>query len=106
LFYKRLAMERRMKVSQAGQVTIPPDLQEESGIYPGDEVDVRLENGAIVVRRSETSERIREFLRHIDEARRSHRESRRQNTGSIDGLEGLGRGEQFVRLLAEPEKAG
>lgn len=89
-----------MRVTRGGQVAIPPEIQEKSGIRPGAEVDVSYENGAITIRPGELSARAREFLQRIDNLRRAAEESRRKNTGSLEEVEGLSRGEQFVRLLA------
>jgi bifunctional DNA-binding transcriptional regulator/antitoxin component of YhaV-PrlF toxin-antitoxin module len=91
-----------MKVSSAGQLAIPPDLQKESGIFPGSEVDMRLENGAIVVRPLEPDEQSRKFSQWVEELQAAKRDGERQRSAkTLEEVEGLSRGEQFVLLLAD-----
>jgi antitoxin component of MazEF toxin-antitoxin module len=89
-----------MKVSPAGAVPIPPPLQDEAGIHPGSEVEVRHENGAIVIRRREPDEETRAFLAEIEALRAAHRQAIKPSAKSLEEVAGLSRGEQFVRLLA------
>jgi bifunctional DNA-binding transcriptional regulator/antitoxin component of YhaV-PrlF toxin-antitoxin module len=90
-----------MKVTQAGQIAIPPPLQEAAGIYPGAEVEMHHENGAIVVRRRAPDEHAREFLRKLDDLRAAQKSSDRTSAKTLEEVAGLSRGEQFVRLLAD-----
>ena len=88
-----------MKVSQAGQIAIPPPLQEEAGIYPGAEVEMHHENGAIVVRRREPDVHTREFLNELDRIRGLRTTGDRAGAKTLEDVAGLSRGEQFVQLL-------
>jgi bifunctional DNA-binding transcriptional regulator/antitoxin component of YhaV-PrlF toxin-antitoxin module len=90
-----------MKVSPAGQIVIPPPLQDESGIYPGTEVEVQHENGALVVRRREPDEHVREFHEKLDAIRALHKGRVRTSAKTLEEVAGLSRGEQFVQLLAD-----
>jgi bifunctional DNA-binding transcriptional regulator/antitoxin component of YhaV-PrlF toxin-antitoxin module len=90
-----------MKVTQAGQIAIPPPLQEEAGIYPGAEVEMRHENGTIVVRRREPDQYAREFADALANMRGSRKTTDRTGAKTLEEVAGLSRGEQFVRLLAD-----
>lgn len=90
-----------MKVSPAGQIVIPLPLQDESGIYPGAEVELRHENGAIVVRRREPDEHVREFHEKLERIRALRRRGDRASAKTLEEVAGLSRGEQFVQLLAD-----
>ena len=90
-----------MKVTQAGQIAIPPPLQEEAGIYPGADVEMRHENGAIVVRRREPDQYSREFADALAKTRGSRKTIDRTGAKTLEEVAGLSRGEQFVQLLAD-----
>jgi antitoxin component of MazEF toxin-antitoxin module len=90
-----------MKVSPDGAVVIPPSLQDEAGIHPGAEVELRQENGAIVIRRREADEETRAFYAELEAVRGAYKEGARPSAKSLAEVAGLSRGEQFVRLLAD-----
>jgi bifunctional DNA-binding transcriptional regulator/antitoxin component of YhaV-PrlF toxin-antitoxin module len=92
-----------MKVSRTGQILIPLPMQAETGIYPGADVELRHENGAIVVRRSEPDEHVRGFrakLEELEELRARRGKGDRISAKILEEVAGLSRGEQFVQLLA------
>ena len=90
-----------MKVSPAGQIAIPPPLQAESGIFPGAEVEMSHENGAIVVRRRESDEHVRDFHEKLKAMRALRKRRVRTSAKTLEEVAGLSRGEQFVQLLAD-----
>lgn len=90
-----------MKVSQSGTVVIPPPLQDETGIGPGADVDIRQENGAIIIRRREPDAETRAFHAKLEALRGARTAVSRPSAKLLEEVAGLGRGEQFVRLLAD-----
>ncbi|NUM55065.1 MAG: AbrB/MazE/SpoVT family DNA-binding domain-containing protein [Candidatus Hydrogenedentes bacterium] len=54
-----------MKVTTKGQVTIPLDLREKTGIVPGCEVEFSEEKGRLYLRKSKSSPRGREIVRSM-----------------------------------------
>jgi bifunctional DNA-binding transcriptional regulator/antitoxin component of YhaV-PrlF toxin-antitoxin module len=90
-----------MRLSKTGRVTLPIPVLEEAGISLGADLEVRVENQAIVLRRKEPSPREREFAGHLAEVRRLGGEARGPSATTLKEVEGLSRGEQFVRLLAD-----
>lgn len=96
-----LTRRASVRLSETGQLTIPLPALEEAGISPGADLDVLVENDAIVLRRNEPNPRAREFLRYLDDVRRLAKESRGPSASTLKEVEGLSRGEQFVRLLAD-----
>ncbi|MDQ3561078.1 MAG: AbrB/MazE/SpoVT family DNA-binding domain-containing protein [Pseudomonadota bacterium] len=91
----------KMRVSKAGQVEIPPAIQDKAGIYPGAEVDMQFEDGAIVVRRSEPKKRVQEFSADIRQLRNRTEANEGRTARTLEEVEGLSRGEQFVQLLTD-----
>ena len=90
-----------MKVSPGGAVVIPPPLQDEAGIRPGAEVELRHENGAIVIRRREPDEETRAFHVQLEALRGAYKKISRPSAKTLEEVADLSRGEQFVRLLAD-----
>jgi hypothetical protein len=74
---------------------------EEAGISPESDLEVRVENDTILIRRREPDARTRAFLQRLDELRGSARNNFGPSAETLKEVEGLSRGEQFVRLLAE-----
>lgn len=54
-----------MKVTTKGQVTIPLELREKTGIVPGCEVEFREARGGLVLRKVEGTGRGRELVRNM-----------------------------------------
>lgn len=60
-------------VSEKGQVTIPKTLRERLGIKAGQVLDVREDNGRLVVSKSETRDRVEESFGILDLGRSTDR---------------------------------
>ncbi len=90
-----------MKVSPAGAVLIPPPLQDETGIRPGAEVELRHENGAIVIRRRERDAETRALHAEIEAMRGGYKRATAPSAKTLEEVAGLNKGEQFVRLLED-----
>lgn len=60
-------------VSEKGQVTIPKTLRERLGIKAGQVLDVREDNGRLLVSKSETRDRVEESFGILDLGRSTDR---------------------------------
>ena len=90
-----------MRLTRTGRITIPPSALEEAGISPGSNLEVQVEDGTIVLRHREPDAHTRDFLRRLEEIRLAARSESGPSARTLKEVEGLSRGEQFVRLLAE-----
>lgn len=58
---------KKRKVGKRGQVTIPKDIRDKEGIKGGDKVEIRQEDGSIVIRKEENKEKLKEGYQKMGE---------------------------------------
>lgn len=62
-----------MRITSKGQVTIPKAVRDTAGLYPGTDVEFVIEDGKVIVRRSEGQPTAgEEFVAHLERAGRSY----------------------------------
>lgn len=90
------------KVDAKGRVVLPQAVRERLDITPGTEVEVREEDGEVVIRPEDDPERITERLeRLVEEA-----SSRREGTAPLDRADGVDNAGPIARRHRESVRRG